>query len=81
LAVHKILNDAIKHHKVLSDSGLKWVIVRGPRLTNESKKGQYRKGWVGINASTSISRADLADFIVKQVEDEKYHFQMPFISY
>ena len=81
LAVPKILNDAIKHHKVLSDSGLKWVIVRGPRLTNESKKGQYRKGWVGINASTSISRADLADFIVKQVEDEKYHFQMPFISY
>jgi putative NADH-flavin reductase len=81
LAVPKILNDAIEHHKVLLESGLKWSIVRGPRLTNESKKGQYREGWVGVNASTKISRADLADFILKQVEDEQYHFQMPFISY
>jgi methylmalonyl-CoA mutase cobalamin-binding subunit len=81
LAVPKILNDAIAHHKVLSESGLTWIIVRGPRLTNQRKKGQYREGWVGVNASTKISRADLADFILKQVEDEKYHFQMPFISY
>jgi putative NADH-flavin reductase len=81
LAVPKILNDAIAHHKVLSESGLTWIIVRGPRLTNQRKKGQYREGWVGVNASTKISRADLADFILKQVEDEQYHFQMPFISY
>jgi putative NADH-flavin reductase len=80
IVVPKVLNDAIKHHEVLKSSGLKWTIVRGPRLTNNPKTGTYRVGWVGVNASTKISRADLADFIVSQVEDEKFNHQMPFVS-
>jgi putative NADH-flavin reductase len=80
IAVPKILNDAIAHAEVLQKSGQKWVIVRGPRLTNDARRGSYRVGWVGVNASTKISRADLADFILTQVEDESYNFQMPFVS-
>lgn len=45
VAVPKILNDAIAHHKVLEQSGLKWIIVRGPRLTNEPAKGSYKVSW------------------------------------
>lgn len=81
VAVPKILNDAIKHHQVLQESGLDWVIVRGPRLTNEAKQGKYRVGWVGVNASTHIGRADLADFILRLVDDETFNHQMPFVSY
>jgi putative NADH-flavin reductase len=81
LVVPKILNDAIAHYEVLKNSDKTWIIVRGPRLTNEPKKGKYRVGWVGVNASTSIGREDLADFILKQVEDTQFHFQMPFVSY
>lgn len=80
IAVPKILNDAIKHYEVLRDSGLNWTIVRGPRLTNEKGTGNYRIGWVGVNASTKISRSDLAHFILSQVDDEKFNFQMPFVS-
>jgi putative NADH-flavin reductase len=81
IAVPKILNDAIAHHEVLQKSGLKWVIVRGPRLTNDARKNEYRIGWVGVNASTKISRADLADFIIAQLNDEQFNYQMPFVSY
>jgi putative NADH-flavin reductase len=81
LAVPKVLNDAIRHAEVLKNSGLDWVIVRGPRLTDGEKKGDYRIGWVGVNASPSISRADLADFIVVLVESTDYDLQMPFVSY
>lgn len=80
IAVPKILNDAIRHHEVLRDSGLNWTVIRGPRLTNDKRTGNYRIGWVGVNASTKISRADLAHFILSQVEDEKFNFQMPFVS-
>jgi len=80
IVVPKILNDAIKHHEILKSSGLNWTIVRGPRLTNDPKTGTYRVGWVGVNASTKISRADLADFILREVDDEKFNFQMPFVS-
>lgn len=81
VAVPKVLNDAIKHAEVLETSGLKWTIVRGPRLTNEPRKGQYRVGWVGVNASTKIGRADLADFILREVKEKKYIHQMPSVSY
>lgn len=81
LFVPKILNDAIEHHKVLAESGLKWIIVRGPRLTNDAGKGKYRVGWVGVNASTQIARADLADFVLKQIDDDSFLHQMPFVSY
>ena len=80
ITVPKILNDAIAHAEVLKASNKKWVIVRGPRLTNDARAGNYRVGWVGVNASTKISRFDLADFILTQVEDESFNFQMPFVS-
>jgi putative NADH-flavin reductase len=80
IAVPKVLNDAIRHHEVLANSKLNWIIVRAPRLTNDPKTGNYRVGWVGVNASTKISRADMAAFILTQVEDDSFIKQMPFVS-
>lgn len=80
IVASKMLNDAVQHYEVLKNSGLEWTIVRAPRLTNDDRSGTYRVGWVGVNASTKISRADLADFILTQVEDETFVGQMPFVS-
>ena len=77
----QILEDAKEHAEVLRESGLDWTIIRAPRLTNWERRGEYREGWVGVNASTSISRKDLADFILKEVQEHHYSEQMPFISY
>lgn len=76
-----MVNDAIEHAKLLEKSGLQWVIVRAPRLLDAPRKNHYREGWVGVNSSTSIARADLADFILKQVTDTRYHGQMPMVSW
>ncbi len=75
-----VLADAEQHLRVLEASGLEWTVVRGPRLTEKPGAGTYRVGWVGVNASTQISRDDLADFILTQVEDRTFIGQMPFIS-
>lgn len=81
IAVPKILNDAVAHAELLKKSDADWIIVRGPRLTNAPARGTYRLGWVGVNASTQIARADLADFIVTQIADTRFVRQMPFVSY
>jgi uncharacterized protein YbjT (DUF2867 family) len=65
---------------VLQASGLDWTVVRGPRLTQDPGKGRYRVGWVGVDASTRISRDDLADFIVTQLTDRSFIHEMPFVS-
>jgi len=76
----EVLADAEGHLEVLKTSGLDWTVVRAPRVRDTAAVGSYRVGHVGVNASTSISRADLADFILSQVEDRRYVGQMPFAS-
>lgn len=75
-----VLADAEGHLEVLHGSGLDWTVVRAPMLTEDPGKGRYRVGWVGVNASTRISRDDLADFILTQVDDRTFIQQMPFVS-
>ena len=75
-----VLADAEGHRKVLEASGLDWTVVRAPRVQDTPARGSYRVGSVGVDASTSISREDLADFILSQVEDSRYRGQMPFVS-
>jgi len=75
-----VLADAQGHLDVLRSSGLDWTVVRGPRLTDEAGRGTYRVGWVGVDASTQISRDDLADFLLTQVADRTFVRQMPFVS-
>ncbi len=75
-----VLKDAENHRDVIQASDLNWVIVRGPMLTDGPYTGEYRVGWVGINASPRVSRADVADFMLKQLENDEYLHKMPVIS-
>ena len=80
LLVPQGLTDAAGHADVLRGSGRRWIIARGPRLTNEPAQGRYRVGWVGVNSSTKFSRADRADFLLTQIEDEQFVELMPVVS-
>jgi len=76
-----VLKDAENHVDVIRKSNLDWVIVRGPMLKDGPHTGNYRIGWVGVNTSSRISRADLADFLLKQATDTTYLGQAPLVSY
>lgn len=76
----QVLADAESHLAVLRGSGLDWTVVRGPRLTDATPAGEYRVGWVGVNASTQIARGDLARFILTQLDDRTFVHELPFVS-
>jgi len=76
-----VLEDGVRHAEVVKSSGLEWVIVRGPRLTEGPKKGEYRVGMVGKNSGTQISRADLVEFMLDQLTTDAHLRQMPVVSY
>lgn len=61
-------------------SDLDWTIVRVPMLTNDALKGKVRVGYVGNGIGTRITRADLAAFMLKQLQDNTYLRQAPAIS-
>lgn len=65
-----IVADSAAMEKVFERSGLDWTIVRPPELTNKPYTGRYRvrEGHLPI-FGFKISRADVADFMLKAAED------------
>lgn len=75
-----LLEDAEQQLAAIQNSDVDWVVVRGPILNEGPHTGTYRVGWVGVNTGIRISRADIADFMLKQVTDTTYLRQAPLIS-
>ena len=69
--------------RYIRESNLDWTIVRPGQLTNGRKRGVYRHGpQVGNRFFTvRVSRADVADFMLKQLTDKSYLLKTSGISY
>jgi putative NADH-flavin reductase len=65
-----VVADASAMEEVLQKSGLEWTIARPPKLTQKPYTGKYRVREGHLPPfGFSISRADVADFMIKAVED------------
>ena len=65
-----IVADASAMEEIFEKSGLEWTMVRPPELTNKSYTGKYRvrEGHLP-RFGFKISRADVADFMIKAAEN------------
>lgn len=75
-----VLKDGEQHAELIKQSGLDWVIVRGPMLTEGARTANYRVGWVGVNTGSRAARANIADFMLKQLSDDTYLHKLPMLS-
>lgn len=66
--------------ELIRNSGLDWIIVRPGRLTNGKRTSRYRHG-LDKNIRGKVSRADTAEFMLKQLESDQYLRQTPAICY
>src|SRR5437762_1756360 len=66
--------DKLRQEELIAASDRDWVIVRPGVLTNGEARGDYRHGpKVGSYLwPVRISRADVADFMLKQLTDDAY---------
>lgn len=70
LLLKRVYDDKDMQERIIKSSGLDWTIVRPGLLTNRPTTGRYRvltapKDWrFGV-----VSRADVPDFLVRQVDD------------
>ena len=70
LLLKRVYDDKDVQESIIRSSGLDWTIVRPGLLTNRPATGRYRvltasKDW----RFGAISRTDVADFLVRQVDD------------
>jgi len=81
LTMRSAYEDIVSVAETVRASDCDWTIVRVAMLNNNPKSDKVKVGYVGRGeVGTTISRADLADFLLKQVEDTKYVGQAPAIS-
>jgi putative NADH-flavin reductase len=72
--VHHEIEDHQEKEGFIKASHLDWTIIHPPKLTNGVKKGIYRTG-ESIQPGSffpTLSRADLADFMIKQLNDNRF---------
>jgi putative NADH-flavin reductase len=70
LLLKRVYDDKDAQEQIIKSSGLEWTIVRPGLLTNSPPTGQYRvltapNDW----RFGTVSRADVADFLVRQIDD------------
>ncbi len=71
----KAMADKEEQEKAIRESGLDWIIVRPGGLTDGPKTGQYTFGTDPKIVARQISRADLADFVLRQLIDDAFLHQ------
>jgi len=81
LTMNATYEEIVSVAEAVRASDLDWTIVRLTMLNNKPKSGKVRAGYLGRGeVGTWISRADIADFMLSQIEDVKYMRQAPAIS-
>lgn len=65
--------DKERMEELIKRSSVDWTLVRPPLLTNGPHTGKYHTGTrLPIKVTSHISRADAADFMLRQVADTAY---------
>ncbi|TWU62188.1 MULTISPECIES: NAD(P)-dependent oxidoreductase [Crateriforma] len=81
--LRKAMADHVEQEELVRASGLDWTIVRPAAFTDGDHTGRYRHGFDSLakNLTLKISRADVADFIVRQISGHDYLHQAAALSY
>lgn len=82
IVLGRAYDDKSKQEALIRASGLDWVIARPVILTDGSRKGTYAvldepQTW----RNGLISRADVADFLLAQLESDTYLRKTPVLAY
>jgi putative NADH-flavin reductase len=73
LLLKDIYRDKAAGEVAIRASGLDWTIVYPTGMVNKPARGNYRAGErLSLRGFATISRADVADFLLKQIEDTTY---------
>lgn len=76
MVMKMLANPLADHRNAIAEikaGGLTYTIARPMGLTDKPETGQYREAMTGIpDKGRSISRADVADFIVKAIANPQY---------
>ena len=81
--LRKVFADHQLQERYVKQSHLDWTIVRPSAFIDGPRTGSYRHGFSGSDklSNLKIARADIADFLLKQLASDTYLGKTPGLSY
>jgi putative NADH-flavin reductase len=81
--LRKTFADHLLQETFIKESGLNWTIVRPGTMTNGKFTGNYKHGFSYSDKTlkVKVSRADVSDFLIKQISSNQYQNKVTGISY
>lgn len=81
--LRRALADHEEQEALIRGSELDWTIVRPPHLTDEGPRGDFVHGFADEfgDLTMTVSRTDVADFMLSQLSHESYLRDTPGLSY
>lgn len=76
----EMLEDAQRHADLIRKTDLEWVVVRPPRLSNDPYSGDWQAGYLRLGPTAKMARADLAEFMLRQVETDEWVGESPMVA-
>ena len=80
LVARHVLEDMTRTVAAVRSSSRDWTVVRVPMLTDGPATGNVRVGRVGVNTGARITRADMARFMLEQLQDSTHVRTSPVVS-
>ena len=80
LTLKRVMEAKERQEQAIMASGLDWTIVRPGGLTDGPRTGSYRSGLDKSIKATRVSRADVADFILRELKAGDFIRQTPAVS-
>lgn len=80
LGLRKIMAAKEEQERLIRQSDLDWTIVRPGGLTDGPRTGNYVYGLQKDLVARRISRADVAEFVLLQLADDRFVRQTPAVS-
>jgi nucleoside-diphosphate-sugar epimerase len=75
-----VYEDMRRTVQAVRDSDRRWTIVRVPMLSDDPATGEVKAAYVGKGMGMRLTRADMASFMLDQLESDAYLHQAPAIS-
>ncbi len=70
--MRKIMADKERQEAFVQNCGLDWVIVRPGELSNDPPSGEYKFGTDPSIMAGKVSRADVAEFVLRNLSDDQF---------
>lgn len=72
--------DGLRHAELLRQSRASWVLVRAPRMSGGPLTHAYRTGYFEMKLTSSVTRADVAAFMLENLITDEWLGQAPLIA-